>query len=214
MMNHTIRVMGRPRRASPAARTAAASIVTAGLARLPAAWRLAASGVAISALAVTACNSGTASPTAPHAVGSSAATGTGGASSAFASAALDYARCVRAHGVPNFPDPNSHGVFPKAGIPGVSVSRIRAAERPCNHLLPAGQPALTAQDQQDYLRAAACMRSHGIINFPDPAFSGGSVTFPIPSSIDTRSEQFNQARQTCARLIPAGLPYSRSGGGS
>jgi hypothetical protein len=82
------------------------------------------------------------------------------------------------------------------------------------NLNPAGQggPALTAQEQQDYLKAAACMRSHGITDFPDPTFPGGRVNFSIPASIDTKSRQFTQAARTCTKLIPAGLPYSRPGG--
>ncbi len=56
------------------------------------------------------------------------------------------------------------------------------------------------------------MRSHGVPNFPDPNFSGGNVSFPIPPSTDTHSTQFNEARQTCQKLIPAGLPYSGSEG--
>jgi hypothetical protein len=129
--------------------------------------------------------------------------------------ALAFARCVRTHGVPNFPDPDSTGHFSKQSLQrlGVSGSQIRAAENPCQNLLPAGPPPLTAPQRQDYLRAAACMRSHGIINFPDPAFADGSVSFAIPSSIDTTSERFIQARQACARFIPAGLPYSGSQGG-
>ena len=38
--------------------------------------------------------------------------------------------------------------------------------------LPAGPAPLTARDQQDYLRAAACMRAHGVTIAPDhPAYS-------------------------------------------
>lgn len=143
--------------------------------------------------------------------------GAGGPVSAYVSKELAFARCIRAHGIPNFPDPDSSGHFNKATLRqlGVSDSRMRAVGTACQNLLPAGQPPLTAPEQQDYLKAAACMRSHGIANFPDPSFSGGGVHFPIPSSIDATSEQFAHARQTCARLIPAGLPYSgASGGGS
>ena len=105
---------------------------------------------------------------------------------------LLYARCAR------------------SAIPGP-----RSATNACASLNPAGQgsPALTAQEQHDYLKVAACMRSHGIPNFPDPTFPGGRVDLSIPSSIDTRSRQFTQAAQTCTKLIPAGLPYSRSGPG-
>ncbi len=151
----------------------------------------------------------------PSSTGSPPSTGSGGSPNAGGSAnsqLLAFARCVRSHGVPNFPDPDSNGRFPKGVQVGVSDSVVRAGETACHSLLPAGFGSLTAQEQQDYLRAAACMRSHGIVGFPDPTFSGGGVSFPIPSSIDTRSPRFTQARQTCARLIPAGLPYSRPGG--
>ena len=192
-MNDSTRVMRRPRRAGPRpARTAAAIIATAAL-----------------ALLASACSGS------PSSRGSPSSTGTGGASSAFASHELAFSRCVRGHGVPDFPDPQpSSGKFPGSSAQqlGVSDSMLRAASRACQNLLPAGQAPLTAHEQQDYLRAAACMRSHGIANFPDPAFSGGGVHFPIPPSIDTTSERFTRARQTCARLIPAGLPYSGSGG--
>jgi hypothetical protein len=148
----------------------------------------------------------------PSSSRSQSSTGTRGSLSAYVSQQLAFARCVRAHGIPNYPDPDSGGHFPKQAMRqlGVSDSRLRAVQDSCQNLLPAGQAPLTAQDQQDYLRAAACMRSHGITGFPDPSFSGGSVTFPIPASVDASSARFTQARQTCARLIPAGLPYSGS----
>jgi hypothetical protein len=157
----------------------------------------------------------------PSSTGSGSSPNAGGSASpqASSSSALAFSRCMRSHGVPNFPDPppSFNGKFPGSSPQqlGVSESRIRAATGACQNLLPAvqGQAPLTAQDQQDYLRAAACMRSHGITSFPDPVFSGGGVSFPIPSSIDTTSRQFTQARQTCERLIPAGLPYSGSGSG-
>jgi len=150
--------------------------------------------------------------------GSSSSTGTassphaGGAASS--PSGLAFARCVRSHGIPNFPDPiDSSGHFSKTALQqlGVSDSRLRTVEDACQNLLPAGPAPLTAQDQQDYLRAAACMRSHGIAGFPDPVFSGGSVSFPTPpAGFATSSPRFIQARQTCERLIPAGLPYSGS----
>ena len=155
--------------------------------------------------------------------GSRSSTSSGGSPNAAGSAsspsALAFSRCMRSHGVPNFPDPPSsfNGKFPGSSPQqlGVSESRMRAATIACRSQLPAvpGQARLTARDQQDYLKAAACMRSHGITNFPDPVFSGGSVSFPIPSSIDTSSTRFTQARQTCEKLIPPGLPYSSSGTG-
>jgi hypothetical protein len=136
---------------------------------------------------------------------------------------LAYASCMRSHGLPNFPDPAGNGGIPKDDVirafRAVSNAQAQAASNQCARLLPAGgslsgqaaQPVPT-QDRQYYLKAAACMRSHGISNFPDPVFSGGNVNFPIPSSVNSNSTQFVEARQTCQKLIPAGLPDSGSQG--
>jgi hypothetical protein len=141
---------------------------------------------------------------------------TAASQSTYTQEALAYARCVRSHGVPNFPDPNADGTFPKANIPAGSGQKITSANRTCGHLLPARGTGyvVTAKDKQDYVKAAACMRSHGIRNFPDPVFSEGSgkVNFPIPSSVDSTSATFTSARAVCAKLIPAGLPYSGTSG--
>jgi hypothetical protein len=153
--------------------------------------------------------------------GSSSSTGSGGSPHAAGSAnsqALAYSRCVRSHGVPDFPDPDSSGQIPKEAIVrafrAVGDSRAKAATYACANLNPYGQasPILTVQEQQDYLKAAACMRSHGISNFPDPTFPGGRVNLPVLSSLDTKSPQFTQAEQTCIKLIPPGLPGRRPGG--
>ena len=114
-----------------------------------------------------------------------------------------YVSCMRSHGVPNFADPSSSGAFTELKNRTalqqlrVSASQLMTASHDWVHLLPAGHSqTVTLQQQPDYLRAAACMRSHGITNFPDPVFSGGDVSFPIPSSIDTHPTQFTQAQQT------------------
>ena len=153
--------------------------------------------------------------------GSPSSSGSGGSAnaggSAHSSSAVAYSRCVRSHGVPDFPDPGSNGQIPndaKSALREVGNSLARAATYACRNLNPAGQesPALTAQEQQDYLRAAACMRSHGLASFPDPTFPGGRMNISIPSSIDTKSRQFTQAQQTCAKFVPAGLRHGGSGG--
>jgi hypothetical protein len=129
--------------------------------------------------------------------------------------AVAFAHCMRSHGVPTFPDPDSSGVFdgPKLKQVGVSASRVRAAQSACNHLLPNGIPLagrITRADQVYYLRGAACMRRHGVPDFPDPTFQNNNVRFNIPSSIDANSSRVKSAVATCQKLIPAGLPYSGS----
>ena len=114
--------------------------------------------------------------------------------SATGNVALAFAQCMRAHGLPNFPDPGSGGVFDKSKLQqmGYSTSQLRAVQDgPCKTLLPTtASPTpiqtISVQQQQDYISAAACMRSHGIANFPDPIFSNGSVTFVAPPGLDNR----------------------------
>jgi hypothetical protein len=135
-----------------------------------------------------------------------------------------YSACMRSDGVPNFPDPSSSGGIPKQDVvsafQAAGNSRAEAASSACRHLLPAGgslsgQAAkpVTAQDRQDYLGAAACMRSHGVPGFPDPTFHGNGVQTDIPSSIDQDSSQFESAATICTKQIPAGLPYGDTSGG-
>jgi hypothetical protein len=136
---------------------------------------------------------------------------------AMTNGALALARCMRSHGLPNWPDPTSSGVFDKSTLRqlGYIVSRVRAVEDgACNHLLGASSQGqtITLADRADYLKAAACMRSHGIPDFPDPTFQNNNVQTNIPSSLDQASSQFKSAAAICTKLIPAGLPYSKSSG--
>jgi hypothetical protein len=137
------------------------------------------------------------------------------AASGAQTAALAFARCLRSNGLPNWPDPTSGGEFDKAKLrrTGYSASQVRAVEDgPCRHLTPnSGQspgPTITPADRTDYLKAAACMRSHGDAAFPDPTFQNNTVQARVPSTIDQDSPPFKRVAATCTKLIPAGLPYS------
>jgi hypothetical protein len=68
--------------------------------------------------------------------------------------------------------------------------------------------SITPADRLQYLKAAACIRSHGFPDFPDPTFGNGTVTFHIPPNIDPNSSQAKKAQAICAKLIPPGLRYS------
>lgn len=173
-------------------------------------------------LAATACGSGSSRTPGVAAASGTTTTGPSGRGGTQGNALLAYSSCMRSHGVPGFPDPSGNGGIPKpavvSALRAVGETRAKAATNACNDLIPAGglggqsNPTLTPQQQQDYLNAAACMRSHGFADFPDPTFSDGHVSLSVPSSINTQSTQFTQAAQTCAKLIPAGLPYSHPGG--
>jgi hypothetical protein len=136
---------------------------------------------------------------------------------------LAYSSCVRSHGVPNFPDPSSNGGIPKETAPqlGVSQSQLQVAQSHCTRLLPAGgslsgtnNQTITVAQQQYYLKAAACMHSHGVTNFPEPSFFAGSVEFQGVGHLPgVSSSLFKHAFDICQKLIPEGLPYSSGSDG-
>jgi hypothetical protein len=140
--------------------------------------------------------------------------------------AVAFAGCMRSHGVPNWPDPNSSGVFDKSKLSpqqlGASGSRVQAAQTACQHLLPSGSAPSAAQVRQvraQSLEFAQCVRSHGLPNFPDPA-SDGRIPDPATAGINQGSPKFEAANQACAKYRPPYMPsnaaynaYAASHGG-
>src|SRR5262249_35024431 len=96
--------------------------------------------------------------------------------------------------------PPSPSVVPAGTLPPGTQPNEKGGQTPRQTITPA--------DQADYLKAARCMRSHGVPDFPDPTFENNGVTFNIPSSIDPNSSLSKRAAATCSKLIPPGLPYS------
>jgi hypothetical protein len=174
----------------------------------------------------TACGGGPASPGVASAGKTTTTTGSStaqnGSSASVENSALAYVACMRTHGEPNMPEItiNGSGVHMSAS-PGSgfdpNTPQFAAANKACEHLLPkkggvASGSTITSADQADYVKAAACMRSHGVPNFPDPTFENNSVEFINTTPIDTNSPQYKSALATCQKLIPAGLPYSSTSG--
>jgi hypothetical protein len=154
------------------------------------------------ALLAAACGGGSASTTAPP--GSQGGSNPG-------DTAVAYSQCMRAHGVPNFPDPNpstpwkpfSGPYLQQAGVdPG--SPRFQPASQACQHLMP--HVSMTAAQRQQVLsqalRYAACMRTHGVPDFPDPSTSStGGVSFNLePNLVNT--PQFGSAAQACRSVDP------------
>jgi hypothetical protein len=57
--------------------------------------------------------------------------------------ALKFSKCMRSHGVPNFPDPQENGqAIHVGGGPGIDPSspQVQAAQSDCRSLLPGGGP--------------------------------------------------------------------------
>ena len=127
---------------------------------------------------------------------------------------VKFADCMRAHGVPNFPDPVGGGFsFPiTAGFKPFSPATM-AAQKDCRALAPAGGRTpgqATAQEKAHTLALAQCMRAHGVTGFPDPIgampANGGNYSLvfgqpgsflAVPSTINPKSPTFRSAGAAC-----------------
>ena len=95
--------------------------------------------------------------------------------------------------------------------PGITGNpHFKSAQQACRKLLPGGGPGsgsnhqITPSEQSQYLKAAACIRSHGVPNFPDPTFSGGGVHIEH-QNLNESSPAFKAAVHACESLIPGGV---------
>jgi hypothetical protein len=134
---------------------------------------------------------------------------------AFASQGLKFAACMRANGVPNFPDPSGGGggiQIPIGSGINPAAPAFQGAQKACRKLMPGGgpPPPATAQDKERMVQLSECMRAHGVPDFPDPvsappsnpneasiAFGRPGLFIVVPNTIDPRSPAFKQAGKTC-----------------
>lgn len=128
-------------------------------------------------------------------------------------APLAFSRCMRAHGVPKFPDPDSSGVWPKPQVAAAAAgTRFQGATRACGHLLPDGgpgvapSPAVTQQIQEDMTKFARCMRAGGVASWPAATLDRGRAVFdPQAVGIDTSSPRVSAAIHACERVFPPSI---------
>ena len=134
---------------------------------------------------------------------------------------ISMSKCMRANGVPNFPDPRSGPNGGGVGWPGggpVMISNdvllimgmrlagpaVAAAGKVCKeYMAPSGPgPTLTESQRVAAMNDAACMRAHGLPNFPDPTFSGANEQVPIGPGLNPASPAFQRAAQACGLSRP------------
>jgi hypothetical protein len=90
---------------------------------------------------------------------------------------------------------------------------FQAASSACAKLLPGGlhgpTPAQQAEQRQQALALARCMRAHGVADFPDPTGSGPFQGAGTGDGLDPNGPQFQRAERACRGLLPPegkGLP--------
>lgn len=123
--------------------------------------------------------------------GSQDAAGPASPTSATRGKAVRFATCMREQGVAAFPDPDASGQLTIDGVlNGSSIDpdgpAFTAALTACKALQPAGftgQGERKPEQQSVALRFAACVRAHGVADFPDPAAGDALIdTNRIPST--------------------------------
>lgn len=135
-----------------------------------------------------------------------------------ANPALEFAKCMRAHGVSDFPDPSGGGIQISPTL--AQSPAFQTAQKACSSYLPnKGQPPGTAPGERAAAVAfAKCMRTHGEPDFPDPLISAPSsppagevaiidlhgMTFELGPGFNPRSPAFLQAASDCGVKLPRG----------
>lgn len=137
---------------------------------------------------VTACSSSPGNKTAP-------ATGQ--------EQALKYAQCMRANGVPGFPDPDPSGRLRGPSHEQQDNPKFRAAQQACRDLAPGGEheklgnPAFVEQMRE----FSQCMRANGVPGFPDPDAEGRLRGSGHEQQGDPR---YRAAFEACRARLPGG----------
>jgi hypothetical protein len=172
-------------------------------------------------LLVAGCGGGAGSPGVAGAGSSSTSAAKPSSGGSSKGGALAFSRCMRSHGVPDFPDPKSNGTIQVNAGPGSDLGpgnpQFKRAQRACQPLLPAPSAEHQHEEFAAALRFAACMRSHGVPNFPDPAppssgpqtgsggrGSAGGGNNLGTNGVDPNSPQFRAANRACRSLTPGG----------
>ncbi|HUA49693.1 MAG TPA: hypothetical protein VMA77_30960 [Solirubrobacteraceae bacterium] len=142
--------------------------------------------------------------------GSSSPKSTASASS-FGAQALAFSKCMRAHGVPSFPDPGAPAGPGESSFLGIAIPStidmqspaVESAFSGCRHVItsilsPQGKAPITAALKESLIAHAQCMRTHGVPAFQDPVFppGGGIETFEGPG-VNPQSPAYQHAEAAC-----------------
>ena len=126
--------------------------------------------------------------------------------------ALEFARCMREHGI-DIPDPQTgeDGLVKIGPAPGAGPSEAtpidEEADKACRHLLgegleDGGHITADPKEQERALEFAQCMRERGV-DMPDPDFNGGGIGFRIDGGqgLDPSSPTFKEAQDACRQFF-------------
>ena len=174
---------------------------------------------------VASLGEGASGPTTTAAPGGSSNGSSNGDEADAQQAMLDFAACMREHGV-DMPDPQfdadgKAAIAIGGGPSDLDTAKVNEAQKACDSYLqkvrenmPPPDPAKVEEEKQKLLQFAQCMRDHGI-DFPDPQISsdGGGIQVQMGAGeggrFDPESPAFKEANEACAAqtgtpALPAG----------
>jgi hypothetical protein len=125
-------------------------------------------------------------------------------------AQLEYARCMRAHGV-DFPDP-VNGRF-ELRTERADQRKLQAAQEACREILARARPPISEEQEAEMREAALefakCMRKHGV-DMPDPTFpEGGGTLMRVPPG-KKGDPKLEEAQKACQPILAAAQPDDAS----
>lgn len=125
--------------------------------------------------------------------------------------ALAFAKCMRAHGVSNFPDPGASISGPYNSVGSVVIPTsinthspaFETAMASCRGLISAAlsaqdKPAVTASMKASLIAHAQCMRTHGVPGYQDPTFPASGGISVTDAGTDPQSPAYKHAVTVCA----------------
>jgi hypothetical protein len=136
----------------------------------------------------------------------------GGEAAAREEAGLEFAECMRAHGV-EMADPKAgKGAIEVGGDPNDPTTK--KAEAACNGKLDKvaqeTSPEADAAFREGWLAFTECMRGEGI-ELADPEFLGPEQVHLGIAGVDTESPAFEAAAEACAAKAPESSGYGVGG---
>jgi hypothetical protein len=179
------------------------------------------------ALPVAACGGSGSAPPAVPSLSQSQAGGQAGSTAGGSRAAVLHAaaQCIRQHGIPGYTDPvltpGGQVYTDTRSFEDVSQSIAAAAEHACAALMatanlnPTLDPPAPPQLVQAGVRAAECLRAHGLPNVTDPTARSpytpghgfGMTASEMPSG-GKQSPVWQNARRACAAQVNAEIQAS------
>jgi hypothetical protein len=158
---------------------------------------------------VTACSHNSPGPDVANAASAPSGSAAPSPSRSASASPLAYARCMRNHGVRDFPDPDSSGNFDLSGGGDLNATNptYQAAAQACRSFGSGGKSSTSSLSPQQIaatVKFAECMRNRGVTSYPDPDTSGH-----IPGvrhfGVDPNSPQFQPAVNACKHYM-RGIP--------